>query len=122
MFQGSFRPVSRTFQGCFKKFQGCFKSISAVIHGSFKGVCKQVSSGFNRVLRKLQCSFQGFSKVFQLCFKEDSVLRQLSRCFKVVSFCITLIAASRAEGGLVQKCLKFKNIPKVGGGEGRGQP
>ena len=51
--------ASRKFQGCFKEFQGCFKSILGVIHGSFKVACKQVSSGFNRVLRKLQCSFQG---------------------------------------------------------------
>ena len=33
------------------------------------------------------------------CFKEAS--RKLSGCFKKVSCCMALIAASRAEGGLV---------------------
>jgi len=33
------------------------------------------------------------------CFKEVS--RKLSGCFKKVSCCMALIAASRAEGGLV---------------------
>ena len=89
MFQRSFRRKSRTSQGCFKKFQGCFKSILWVIHGSFKVVCKQVLSGFNRVSRMLEFSFQGFYlRVFQLCFKEDSGVFQLSleRNFKNISW------------------------------------
>ena len=36
---------------------------------------------------------------FQGCFQ--SVSRKLSRCLKKVSCCMALIAASRAEGGLV---------------------
>ena len=59
MFQGGFRGVSRAFQVCFKKFQGYFKIVLMVFHGSFKGVCEQVSSGFIRVLRKRYGSFQG---------------------------------------------------------------
>ena len=47
--------------------------------------------------------FQGYymkvSILLLECFKELS--RKFSRCFKVVSFCMALIAASRAEGGLV---------------------
>ena len=41
-----------------------------------------------------------FQRVFQRCFKEVS--RKLSRCFKKVSCFMALIAASRAEGGLVK--------------------
>ena len=39
--------------------------------------------------------FEGVSRVFQGSFKK------LSMCFKKVSCCMALIAASRAEGGLV---------------------
>ena len=55
----------------------CFKEVSREFHGSFKGV----------------------PRVFQRCFKEVS--RKLSGCFKKFSCCMALIAASRAEGGLV---------------------
>ena len=61
-----------------------------------------------------QLSFEGvsrgFSRMFKGCFMEVSMLfpkclkavsRQFSRCFKVVSCCMALIAATRAEGGLV---------------------
>ena len=75
--QGSFKGVSRKFQGRFKevsrlsrKFQGCFKD--AVFQGSFKGVS-----------RKFQGCFIEVSKVFQGRFKLskfheffDTVLRK----------------------------------------------
>ena len=41
--------------------------------------------------------FKGVSRVFHGSFKK------LSRCFKKVSYYMALIAASRAEGGLVSK-------------------
>ena len=43
--------------------------------------------------------FKGVSRVFQRSFKKVS--KKLLICFKKVSFCMALIAASRAEGGLV---------------------
>ena len=43
--------------------------------------------------------FKGVPRVFQRCFKDVSI--KLSGCFKKVSCCMALIAASRAEGGLV---------------------
>ena len=75
MFYGSFKGVSRKYQGCFikvsfkRKFQGCFKGVLWIL------------------------------RMFPECFKEVS--RKLSRSFRKVSCCMVLIAASRAEGGLV---------------------
>ena len=43
--------------------------------------------------------FKGVFRVFKRCFKEVS--RKCSRCFKKISCSMALIAASRAEGGLV---------------------
>ena len=85
--------VSRKFQGRFdgvsRKFQGCFKEVSRVFQVSFKGVSWK---------RKFQGCFlnsvSGFSRMFPECFKEVS--RKL--------YCLALIAASRAEGGLVAQC------------------
>ena len=73
MFQGSLKVISR-------KFQGCFEGVLRVFQGSFNGV-------------------EEVSRAFQISYMEDS--RTLSRCFKKVSCCMALIAASRAEGGLV---------------------
>ena len=62
--------------------------------------------------RMFQGCFKGvswFSRVFAECFKEVS--RKLSRCFEKVSCCISLMAASRAERGLVDKGFpKFTNL------------
>ena len=65
-----------------RKFQGCFMKVSwkKKFQGCFKGV-------------------SWFLRVFPECFKEVSM--KSSRCFKKVSYYMALIAASRAEGGLV---------------------
>ena len=49
----------------------------------------------SKSVKGIHCEYM----VFYGCFKEVS--RKLSRCFKKVSCCMALIAASRAEGGLV---------------------
>ena len=52
---------------------------------------------FKKVLRMFQGSFQSVSKVFQGSFMKTF------KVFKKVSCCMALIAAFRAEGGLVLK-------------------
>ena len=92
-----------------------FQGISHVCKGFFREVSRVFQEYFKVVFRKFQCSFikasgrrkfqgcfmifMGIHRVFQRCFKEVS--RKLSRCFKKVSCRMALIAASRAEGGLV---------------------
>ena len=71
-------------------FSGCFKEVSRVFHGSFME--EKVSRMFLRVFH----DFQGFFMVFLEIFKKTFKVFQ-----KKVSCCMTLIAASRAEGGLV---------------------
>ena len=79
MFQGSFKSVSR-------KFQECFKEVLRVFQGSVKGVSCFREEEVSRM-------FHDFLRAFTEC----------SRCFKKNLCCMALIAASRAEGGLVQK-------------------
>ena len=75
------------------KFDGCLKEASRVFLESFKEeeVSRMFLGGF--------MIFKGISRLYQKCFKEVS--RKVSRCFKKVSCHMALIAASRAEGGLV---------------------
>ena len=61
-------------------FQGCVKGVSRMFQG-----CLMI--------------FKGASRMGQKCYKEVS--RKLSRCLKKDSCYMELIAASRAEGGLV---------------------
>ena len=74
------RKIERYFEGVLWVFQGSFMGVSwkFLERGSFKDV---------------------FLRVFPECFKEVS--RKLLRCFKKVSCCMALNAASRAEGWLV---------------------
>ena len=88
MFQGNFKVVSRVFQGLFKE-------VSSVFQASFKGV----EEGVKVILRESLGSYKGGLRVFQRYIKE--VLRKYSRCYKEVSCCMALIAATRAEGGIV---------------------
>ena len=94
-----------------RKIKGCFGEVITVFPGTFKGVLKEVSRVFHkrfkeedalRLFHDFQWCFQSVPecfKVFQRCFKE--ILRELARCFQKVSCCMALIAASRADGGLV---------------------
>ena len=82
MFQGSFKGLKRSFKVVSRKFRGCFMKVSR----------RWKFQGFFMI-------FKGVPGVFQRCFKKVS--RKLSGCFKKVSCCMALIAASRAEGGLV---------------------
>ena len=74
MFQGSLKVVSR-------KFQWCFEEVSRAFQRSYMDVSRvfhDFQGCFHSVLRKFQEKFQGVLKSF-----------------------MALIAASRAEGGLV---------------------
>ena len=99
-FQGCFEGVSRTFRrgyvdvswklqkrlkGLFRKFQECFKEVSRVFHESFR---EQEAS-------RVFYNFMGVSRVFQGSFKKTFKVFKKGSCF------MALIAASRAEGGLV---------------------
>ena len=103
MLKEFFKGVQRVFQGCYKSvsrlFQEYFKgvSFSRVFREFFKGVTRVFQAYIQRVSRM----FQGSLKTnFKRCFKH------YWKCFKVVLFlklycCMPLIAATRAEGGLV---------------------
>ena len=72
-----------------EEFHDGFKNLSRIFHKTFKGPP-----------RVFEGSFKNFFKVFQRS------LKLLCGCFKVVLFfkvycCMSLIAATRAEGGLV---------------------
>ena len=69
-------------------FQGSFKGVSTKFQGCFKNICR---------------SFKGVSRVFPECFKEVS-RKTFKKTFKVFKkkFHVALIAASRAEEGLVR--------------------
>ena len=115
MFEGSFQVVSTMFQGSFKgvsrKIEGSFETHLGIIQGRLKYV-KEVQmvfkGNFKNILRKIhgfKASVKYFSrkfrKKFQGCFKN------LSRKFCFAILCMNLIAATRAEGGLVRT---FKSI------------
>ena len=77
-------------KGVLREFQGCCKEVSRVFHEIFKE--EEVSW----VFYDFQGCFKSVSKVFQ-----GNLKNTISRCFKKVSCCMALIAASQAEGGLV---------------------
>ena len=98
--QGDFKGVSRVFHRWLKPFQpvsrGDSEGVSRVFYQSFKDLSKKCQRSFIEVSRK----FQENVKVF------NRSLKPLWGCFKVVLFlkvfcCMSLIAATRAEGGLV---------------------
>ena len=90
---GYIREVSRDFHGWTRKFQGPFKQVSRRFQDSVK-----------EALRVFLGSLKGVSRMLQRCFKEVSMLR----CFKEVSYCMSLIAATRAEGGFVFVKLNYR--------------
>ena len=104
-FHRGFQQVSRGVpEGCkvdSRMFHGCYMEISRVFHKCFRGV----SEKFHVFLRVFQCSsifdsmFTRSYNVFQWCFKEFS--KKKSRCVIEVLCCMALIAATRADGGLV---------------------
>ena len=76
-------------KGVFRKFQECFKEVSRMFHESFKE--QEVS----RIFQECFIIFKGVSRVFQGSFKKTFKVFKKGLCF------MALIAASRAEGGLV---------------------
>ena len=64
-----------------------------------KHLSRVFKANFEEVSRECQGCFKGVFRVFQCCFKEVS--RKCSRCFIEVSCCLSLIAATREEEGLV---------------------
>ena len=79
------------FQGCFKhvlkKLQGYFKSALKILERKFQKGSKEVSMLFQGKVNNVSKVFQSSLKVFQGSF--------------VFYFCMALIAATRAKGGLV---------------------
>ena len=61
--QGSFKGVSR-------KFQGCFKEVLREFHGSFKGVSRKFQGCLKEVSRVFQGPFKDVSRKFKGCFKK----------------------------------------------------
>ena len=98
LFQGSwkggFKEVSRVFKDVSGIFQGYFKSVLRACQTSFK----EVSGGCQDISKICLGSLKGV-RVFQRCFKEVS--RKCSSCFKELSYCMTLIVATREDGGIV---------------------
>ena len=89
--------IQGRFKGIKKKFKGFFKGVSWQFQLRFKEVSRVFKESVKCVPRKFQIKFQEFSRMFlQFC------------C------CMDLIAATRAEGGLV---FFFEPIPKGGGGK-----
>ena len=132
MSQGSFRGLSRAFQGC---FSSVFKGLWSNLQNSSKAVSRQFQDGFKEV----PVGSKILSRVFQRSFKEmfwkfQRCLKDVPRCFEEVSrvfqallrvfqgcsvyCCMPLIAATWTEGGLVFFLLKasLRYCAKVGGG------
>ena len=77
MFQGSFRGLSREFQGSF---------ISGVFVRSFEETSKKVSKQFLGKFRRVLRNFQGDSRYFKSVAKKfQGVLRKLQGYFKEMS-------------------------------------
>ena len=69
-----------------------------MFHKSFKEEdALRLFHDFQGCFQSVPECFKSVSKVFQGCSK-------LARCFQKVSCCMELIAASRADGGLVLLC------------------
>ena len=83
--------IFSVFRGCFKrvlkKLQGYFKNASKVLERKFPKCSKEVSRLFQGKVNNVSKVFQSSLKVFQGSF--------------VFYFCMALIAATRAKGGLV---------------------
>ena len=89
-------------------FQGCFEEVLRVLQGrliegdsrELKGYLKEVQR--DQLSIPLPYPFQRFKevwRVFQENFNQN--FKVVSRVFYEVLFCMNLIAATRAEGGLV---------------------
>ena len=95
MFEEWFEVVSRKFQKSFKEiskeFQGRFKEVSTGCRGSFKRVSMMCPLSQGCYKKR----FLGVSIVCQGCFKD-------------VLCCMALIAAIRAEGGLVYRRISVR--------------
>ena len=96
--------VSKVYQAYFKEFSRAFQGRLRGIPRKFKGFPMEFQDSFKNILRNVQSCLKEVSSVFQENFKQ-----KFHGCFKSVSmkfvlqFCssMDLIAATRAEGGLV---------------------
>ena len=97
-------------------FEGSFKGVSRVFQGTSKGVSRKIEECSERPLSQIQGSLKvskrsSKAKAFKVCLMNVlSVIQgKVKKSFKCVSkkfvlqccCCLTLIAANRAEGGLV---------------------
>ena len=93
MFQGKFREVS-------KAIQGCFKEVSSVIQKCFMM--------FQGSIKEVKCVSRKCHKKFQGCLKNLSMKFCLQFCCSM-----NLIAATRAEGGLVSLSITIDLLKRV---------
>ena len=129
MLQEGFKVISRNIEGCFdgvlsriplsfkwdsmvfkrssmvvwRKFQRCFNGASRVSQRNTKGFSKKFPGSFKAVLRKFQRVFKISVKSVSRKLKKKKVARVFHQWSFVFQFCCSmdLIAATRAEGGLV---------------------
>ena len=106
-------------KGASRRFQGCQKKVSTLFLVGFRKFQRSLRlvlglfmvfgySGYDCLFQISYKLFQGRYKVvsgkFKECFK--GVSRRFLRCFKEVLCCMTLIAATQAEGGLVTESIE----------------
>ena len=89
MIQGRFKSIKKKFKGFLREFNGRFNDILRKFQGCLMGV--------KCLPKKFQIKFQEFSRMFQWSF------------FLQFCCCMDFIAATRAEGGLVNKDGKMGN-------------
>ena len=83
------RKLQGRLKGVLREVLGCFKEVSRVFHESL------MEEEVSRMFQGCFMIFKDVSRVFQGSFKKTF------KVFQKVSSCMALIAASRAEGGLV---------------------
>ena len=92
---------------CFKEIVRCSNMVLRVLHGNFKGFSRVFQGLFKESSRAFQESFAGCSKGCQGCSSlflgsVSKVFRgSFKKMFNVFLKSFILIAATRAEGGLV---------------------
>ena len=103
-----FQAVKRLFcfNRFFKKFTRSSKEVLRLIPGTFKEVSRAFLKQVSRRFQVCQIRLNGVSWKFKGCFQNASKMfpggfKKMLRCFKEVSYCMSLIAATRAEGRLV---------------------
>ena len=93
------------FKGVYKKFNGCLKKVSKLFQGCFNGDSTELQVYLKEgVSNEFRGSFKNFLTKFQEYFVSSVFQENLNIAMKfcfAIFFSHSLIAATRAEGGLV---------------------